>query len=477
METVEELQDQIEVLEQEIRALADLDDITEEQDADLDAKLDQRDALVAERAKAQDRAQRLAFIEEERAAGRVHQHDGHDAGIQVMDRVDPFDTDDVRRLSHGEARDRAMKLLEGAQRDLGDHQLAHAEKVFGTLSGDCDGGKVAKRAILTENETYRSAFMKGVLGREVEMSDAERRAISEVRAMDSDVADGGYGIPVLIDPTIILTSGAADAPLLAISRVESITTNVWKGVSSAAVSWSFDGADPGTTPTEVSDDAVTLAQPTVTTYTAQGFVPYSIGISEDYPGFAAEMRRLIEQGYVDLLASQLATGSGTAPQGIFTALDANTNVEVVVTTDGAFGVEDVRAVWASLPERYRARANWFMHTDVANEVESFGGASTGAGDYTIDLASANVMQIKGRPVVLSDYAPEFTGTTGAANILIVGDFSNFLIAQRVGMTIENIPHLFGVTTGRPISQRGWYARARVGSDSVNDNGFRLLQNQ
>ena len=83
----------------------------------------------------------------------------------------------------------------------------------------------------------------------------------------------------------------------------------------------------------------------------------------------------------------------------------------------------------------------------------------------------------GRPVYTTDYAPEFTGTTAAANILVVGDFSNFVVAQRAGMSVELIPHLFGATNSRPTNQRGFFATARHGFDSVNDLGFRLLQNQ
>jgi predicted phage gp36 major capsid-like protein len=59
---------------------------------------------------------------------------------------------------------------------------------------------------------------------------------------------------------------------------------------------------------------------------------------------------------------------------------------------------------------------------------------------------------------------------------VVGDFSNFVIAQRAGMTVELVPHLFGVTNGRPLGARGWFAYARHGFDSVNDAAFRLLQN-
>ncbi|CNG99042.1 phage major capsid protein%2C HK97 [Mycobacterium tuberculosis] len=57
--------------------------------------------------------------------------------------------------------------------------------------------------------------------------------------------------------------------------------------------------------------------------------------------------------------------------------------------------------------------------------------------------------------------------------LIYGDFSNFVITDRLGMAVEFIPTLFG-SNRRPTGQRGWFAYYRTGSDSVNDNAFRLL---
>ena len=76
---------------------------------------------------------------------------------------------------------------------------------------------------------------------------------------------------------------------------------------------------------QVSDDSPTLAQPTVPVYKAAGFIPYSIEVGEDYPGFAAEMRRLLDAGYIDLVAAQSATGSGSG-----TALPAAAAVPAVV---------------------------------------------------------------------------------------------------------------------------------------------------
>ena len=314
--------------------------------------------------------------------------------------------------------------------------------------------------------------MKAITQPSPAFSAEEAHAINELRAASLTDASGGFGVPVLIDPTIIITSGAADVPLLSVARIETITNDEWKGVSSQGVTWSWDAEAAA-----VSDDAATLAQPNVVTYMGRGFIPYSIEVGMDYPSFAAEMSRLLDQGYMDLLASATATGNGsTAPFGIFTALDANTNVEVTPTTDGAFGALDIDKVWASLPERYRSRAAWFMNVDVENEIRAFG-SGTATSRFTVDQTAGGISKLNGRSVILSDYAPTFTGTTGASNILVVGDFSNYVVAQRAGMSVELVPHLFDVTNNRPTGSRGWFAWARTGADSVNDLGFRLLQNQ
>ena len=63
----------------------------------------------------------------------------------------------------------------------------------------------------------------------------------------------------------------------------------------------------------------------------------------------------------------------------------------------------------------------------------------------------------------------------ANDLLIYGDFaSNFVVTQRVGTSVELIPHLFSPNNLRPTGQRGLYAWARWGSDSINDAAFRML---
>tara|TARA_R100000329_G_scaffold36734_2_gene34624 strand:+ start:3508 stop:4905 length:1398 start_codon:yes stop_codon:yes gene_type:complete len=462
----DELRSQLDELRNRIVELSELDEITEEQNVELDAALTEHEARKAELDEMEVREARVAAARE----AVVERATGIDAP-QIMKRTE---TElDVSRASRNEIRDAALALLDREGSHLAARNGDHVEGLLRTRNQLTDGGQVAKRMLLTENDAYRTAFMKGVTQSAPAFSADEARALDEYRAMSEGTdSEGGFGIPVLIDPSITLTTGSSVAPVLDLARVVTITTDEWKGVSSAGVSFSYDGEGA-----EVSDDAPTLAQPTVPVYTARGFIPYSIEVGADYPSFAAEMRRLLDEGYINLIADKTIDGTGSSqPTGILTALDANTNVEVVVTTDGAFGAVDVLKVWKSLPERYKANATWLMSTDVENEIRTFAAGADSA-YYTVDLSAGGIGTLFGRPIRTTDYMPEFTGSTGAANLLVVGDFSNFLVAQRAGMSVELIPHLFATGNNRPSGQRGWFAYARHGYDSINDLGFRLLQNQ
>lgn len=397
---------------------------------------------------------------------------------QFMKRVDPV-IDNIRSASDTEVRDAAMKTIErDADRiGLSDEVRSKLDRDLRAVRLDRDGDvmfngpAIARRLLYTERPAYRSAFMKAAAFTQPMLDADEVRAIQEMRVDHQSLtnASGGYGVPVLIDPTIILTTGAADVPILRVARVETITTNEWKGVSSTPTEWSYDAE--GAT---VSDDDIELAQPTVTTHMARSFVRHTIEIGMDYPNFAMEFGRAIAAGYLQLIASQSMTGSGSAPIGIFTAIDATAAREVVVTTSGALGPEDIFTVWNHLGELWRSRASWFSSVSVESQVRQNGAVADGL--YSVDLTADGLVVVNGRPWYKTDYAPAFTGTTGTVNLLVVGDFSNYLIAQRAGMSVEQVPHIFDVTNNRPTGERGLFAWARNGMDSINDNAFALLKN-
>lgn len=420
-------------------------------------------------------------VENEERAQRVADSRQRWQSTTFAGRVESFDGRDVRALGPRESRDRALSHLE---RDdfastLDGDVRSQVERVVRSATGDTNGGVVAQRLLLTENDAYRSAFMKLVSGRSTVLTPEEAqavRAFEEWRAMSiSTDSEGGFGVPVLIDPTIILTAQGHPNDILGLARVETITTDEWKGVTSAGVSWAFRAEG-----TAATDGSPTLAQPTVPTHRADGYIPFSIEVGMDYPGFATQMQTLLGEGYSELLVDKLTTGTGsTQPTGIVTALDANTNVEIATATNSAISAEDVNGLWSALPIKYRnpavARTAWMSHTGVNNAIQQLGDDNNLSG-FTVDLTAAGVMTLKARRAYENDYFDELPSDTSSANLLVVGDWRNFLVAQRAGMSIEFIPHVFDTSTGAPTGQRAWFAWARVGSDSINDLGFRLLQN-
>jgi HK97 family phage major capsid protein len=459
--------DEIDTERRSIHETAGEEALTDEQQTRWDELDESETETRSELAAAEERAARTSRVAESRARW---------SSLQVGTKVSNDDVD-VRALSAGEARDRALKRAEESGRDLElrSDQQEKLERLLRSSTQRTNGEVLARRLLLTENEHYRSAFVKAMTSATPAWTPEEARAIAafrdwEARAMsEGSNTSGGYGVPVLIDPTIILTSQGSLNPFRRISRVETITTNRWKGVSSAGVSWSYDAEA-----TEVSDDSPTLGQPEVAVNTARGFVPFSIELAQDYPGFASEVSVLLAEGYDELQAQKYAVGSGVGePTGILTALDADTNVEVVVTTDGALGAVDVTKVWKALPDRAKANATWVMGAGTASDIAALGDAY---GTRTSDL-TGNLEKLRQRPVEASSYIPDFTGSTAPANLLVVGDFRKYLIVERAGMSVELVPHLVGTTNNRPTGQRGWFAWARNGANAIDLRAFRLLQNQ
>lgn len=475
------LREELDASREEIRSLTDLEILDEDQETRLSELLAAYPDLEQRTTSAETRAARIQEIR-----GRVtNREPGHDAPSQI-NRRDPFATD-LRNSSRAELRDAAMRITEERGKHLATRQQTHLEGLLSRSGGDVDGSWIAERMLLTENDDYRSAFMKGVVNQQpaftAEESDAVNRFRNwasikdrwESRANEGTPSAGGYGIPVLIDPTIILSSGAAAAPILDVSRIVTITTNQWKGVSSAGFNWAYQAEAAA-----VADNSPTLAQPTIPVYGARGFIPYTLELEQDYPGFQAEMSHLLDQGYVNLLAIKTMVGSGSGePTGIFTGMAATTTnpAHITVTTLGTLGAVDIRKAWGALPERFRQQPStrWVMNVTVENLIRAFGN-NLALSDYTVNLAADGTSVLTGRPVILTDYAPSFTGTTGTFSYCVVGDFQHFVIVQRAGMTVELVPHLFDVSTGRPIGERGWFAFARNGFDASSYNAFRLVSN-
>ena len=461
--TPDELRNTLEVLDAHLRSLhltdeGELRDLSDDEDAALETGIELRKEIVAKL----DKHARISEVFRQKPKAVQQALSNIRYGLDEP-------AGDVRRLTVPEARDRALRVLDArdATMHLSDNQKSAVEK---SLRRDSD---IARRILATENEEYRSAFVKLTTRAQAILTPEEARAVQtfeEYRAMSEGTSSaGGYGVPVFIDPSIILTAQETDNPFLTLARQVDVNTNKWNGVSSAGVSWSFD-----TEASAVSDDSPTLAQPSVDVFMARGFIPYSIEVGMDYPGFADEMSRLLGAGYDELLLDKFTRGSGSGePKGLITALDANTNVEVLLATGGTLAAADVYNVWAKLPQKYRRRASWLNSVEINNKIRQLGTANVFHA-YTENLTAewAGIFFNKG--VYETPYMTDLTTSAVHTNVAVVGDFSNYVIARRAGMNVELVPQLFDVTNNRPTGQRGWFAYARIGGNSVNDLGFRLL---
>lgn len=375
----------------------------------------------------------------------------------------PWDTSTIRydgSGNHGELRSRALDCIE--QMPNTNDKVREAATKF-VERGD---RKVVDMVLASTSPTYAEAFAKVIRaeGQMAALTAQEQQTIA--RAMSLTDNAGGYLVPFQLDPTVILTANGSVNQVRQIARVVTATGDTWNGVSSAGVTASWDAEAA-----QVSDDSPTLAQPSIPVYKGQAYVQVSHEVAADAPTLAAEIAQMIAFEKDRLESTAFSTGSGSGePTGIITALTGGSSVVASAATD-TLALGDVYALDAALPARFAANGSWLAHRAIYNKLRQFD--TSGGNALWNQFADGRNPQLLGRPNYVSE-AMDGTITGSADNlVLIFGDFTNFVIADRLGATMRFIPDTFGAN-GRPTGQSGWLCYWRTGSDSVNDAAFRLL---
>jgi HK97 family phage major capsid protein len=383
----------------------------------------------------------------------------------------PIDVLEDRSATPRQLADAVTRSVE----DKGDVEPEAMDNLRRLLKRHGNDDRWTRNILARSTEAYESAFAKFVTanGGPVVWTAEEQRAI--VVGIDTG---GGFLVPTVIDPTLIYTDAGSDNIIRMLARKVTLTgdSNAVNVISTAGVTASWDPEL-----TEVSDDSPAIARPNIPIHKAAAFIMASIEATQDmgalFGGAAGQLGALFADAKDRLEGTAFAVGSGSnQPTGIFTALDANTNVELATTTAGAVGEVDIHAVYRALGGRWRRRADWLANPLWTLAIKRLGTSVSSA--YSGDLREAPTGTVLGRPFHEAEDAPAVTTTTALDNILVFGDWSNYVIADKPGsMSVEYIPHIFGTTNGRPIGARGWYAYWRTGADSVNDIAFRLLQDK
>lgn len=435
----------------------------------LKAKLAGAEAERAE-LRANDTAARNRVLEAGTRNGQPGDAGARDAAFQIQRRTDPGPSDFYERARVN------IDTAAGAGQ-LPDHA---ADKATGLLENGSETERsiAARWAAAAGDPAYRTAFAqlladpeRGHLLWTPEEADAYRRVASVgnlMRSMSTTGNAGGYMIPLTLDPAIMLTSDGSNNPLRRLARVVQTATNAWQGVTSAGATseWKAEAV-------EVADGSPTLANPSIPVFFGDAFVPYSFEVGMDAENFLGELTKVLVDSADNLQAAAYTTGNGTtAPQGIVTGL-VGTASEINGGGTEAIIAADAVTLQNALPARFSGNASWLGHIATLNTFAAF---ETTNGALRYPSLQDNPPRLLTKPwYEVSNMDGSINAAATANNyVLIYGDVrAGFIIVDRIGSTIELIPHLMGANR-RPTGERGALLWFRTGSEVVVPQALRLL---
>ncbi|HEU4541736.1 MAG TPA: phage major capsid protein [Jiangellaceae bacterium] len=459
---LKEILDRQEAIRAELKKVEDNPAAVEESDGDyVDTLVDEYDALEARRAPLAARAEKLNLIRvasKDESATEPGESRRMETPTQIYrNKRDPFDDMEAVRtnmLRGSEMRERAHDAIEWVARSQWvDFPHDHAERAT-QLATQSKG--IARHILMTGSQDYYEAFRSYV-------NDPEGMGVAH-RATTLGTGSLGYMLPFVLDPTIILSNTGSSNPYRRISRVEQTTSNTWNGVTSAGVNAAFVGEA-----TAATDASPSVSQVQITPQKAHAWVFGSYESLED-ADLGAQLPRLFADAKDRLEESVFATGAGTGviPQGAVTA--ATTGNTAAAT---AYAVADVYTLQGRLGPRFRnsRRAAWLSNLFYLNKTRQFDTA--GGSSFWANLGQGTPELLLGKPVYESSSMS--SATASGSKVLLFGDFEQYIIVDRVGMSVLYNPMLTAASTANlPTGEAGWYAFWRVGAKASTSTALQAL---
>jgi HK97 family phage major capsid protein len=403
-----------------------------------------------------------------------------DNGTAGIEAGMPGDSDHVRAVRRADdaVRSAALRSIEADRFATDDAKQAGTALIE---DDSTESSAIARWAAATSNPHYmrawRSLFVDAERGH-LAWSPQERQAFDEVQTLSRSMnigtpASGGYMVPFALDPAIILTNDGTLSPLRDIAAHATIATDKWHGITSAGVSteWKDEAAQVAdATPTD-------LAQPTIPVHMADAYVKYTFEAEQDINSLVDQLRTVMLDAKANAEGAAFTTGSGTGqPKGVITAVAADSGSIVAPTTAETFAVADIYKVAAALPPRHQGNASWLANYVLEYTIRQFATGTGPSHAFWADLGAGTPPALVGKPYRgCSDMDGVWSAAATAAHnyLLLFGDFRKYMIVDRIGTTMETVPHVLGAN-GRPTGERGLLMYWRVGADCLDTNAFRLL---
>ncbi len=415
--------------------------------------------------KYQDRQERVELaVELAESAGDVERTEIQ--SINVNKNRSPFEDIDSRNSADLKAR--ALDVIEDhIPAEVPDAArngaTARAEK---RSSGQYDADLVNEHIVRSSSPEYLDAFERHLRSGGREWNEV----LGNRAAMSLTAANGGVMVPQFLDPTIILTNDSTINQIRSVASQVSITVDQWDGVTSAGVTAEFlaEGS-------EAADATPTFTGPTITPHKAAAYAFASYEVLMD-SGFD-EIGTLFADAFDRLEATAFTTGTGSGqPFGVVTQLSGTGPVLAGSSGDAGAAdlvAADVYALDSNLGARWRPGASFLSSKTYYNAIRQLG-TSDSAHSFWIDFGGGLPAQLIGYNTYQAEDM-DSTIVSGSDDYpIILGDFSQYKIVDRVGTTLVYEPHVIG-SNQRSTGQAAWFAYKRVGGDVITSNAFKTLK--
>jgi HK97 family phage major capsid protein len=379
-----------------------------------------------------------------------------------------------------EDRDAGMRAI---QRYEGVLRVEAADRLDRLVRDADPTGHAARYLDAVGDPAYNTAFGKLVADPttgHLRFTPQEVEAVRKVSAVQAERAmsigtgsAGGFAIPFVLDPSILLTSSGALNPIRQVARVITISgARDWKGVASDGVTAAYVAEASAAT-----DASPTLVQPAISTAQWRVFVPFSLELGNDWANLQGELVRLASDARDVNDATQFLTGNGTnAPGGILNIGGTGgltTTQRVQTAVSATYAVGDPWLLKAQVPPRFIPTSTYAASPGLWDRTYRFvaQGSTTEPRQFSDGDRGGDFV---GRPKV--EWSTMVNTTTTGSKIMIAGDFTGYTVVDRLGVTAELIPHIFGAAQGNlPTGQRGLYVWGRTGAGVTMPNAFRYLE--
>ncbi len=260
-------------------------------------------------------------------------------------------------------------------------------------------------------------------------------------------------------------------------RINYTTDN--KYTSGVRLTWS--GEQPASaTAARVTDPIYGLI--TIPVHTAMASMPITNDLIEDAAfDVVGSSQQLLAEAFALGEDNVFLNGSGAGqPVGLMTNIDSTDYVQSTVsgtssdisTSGDAHGGKRLNDVYYAVPAQYRrvASSAWMMNSGTLEAVDNLVDGQKRPLLMPLTQASMGA----GEPVTLKSkqvYVDEFMPDIGASTFpIIFGDFSGYIILDRVGFSIQRLTELYAETNLQLL-----LARRRVGGFPVEPWRFRAMK--